>query len=95
MVDNKELDLLGRLSQTHLADFKSQIQQWLDAEFSRDEGSFRGRGPVQPGPHDLCRLSRYPWDLWNLITKDYDAASKSIERRIATLMDQLDTLSEL
>jgi HMG box factor len=33
------------------------------------------------------------WDLWSLIGKDYDAASKSVERRIATIMGQLDELS--
>jgi len=33
------------------------------------------------------------WDLWSFIGKDYDAASKSVERRIATIMEQLDELS--
>ncbi|KXG50912.1 Esterase, SGNH hydrolase-type [Penicillium griseofulvum] len=93
VVDNKELDLLGRLSQTYIPDFKSQLQQWLDAELAVTKGlseeAVRSRQD-----RTIFVVSFGVWDIWSLITKDYDAASKSVERRIATLMDQLDVLSE-
>ncbi|KAJ5972346.1 Esterase SGNH hydrolase-type [Penicillium vulpinum] len=93
VVDNKELDLLGQLSQTHVADFKSQLQQWLDAEATATKGlseeAVRSRQD-----RTIFVVSFGVWDLWGLITKDYDTASKSVERRIATLIGQLDMLSE-
>ncbi|KAI3128943.1 hypothetical protein DTO039G3_6451 [Penicillium roqueforti] len=93
VVDNSELDHLDRLSQTHIADFKSQLRQWLDAESpaTKDlpEEEVRSRQD-----RTIFVVSFGVWDLWSLVTKDYDVASKSVERRIATLMSQLDTLSD-
>lgn len=90
VVDNKELDLVGRLSQTHLADFKSQLEQWLVAEstlsLSAEEVRFRQ-------DHTIFVVSFGVWDLWSLIGKDYDAAKQSIERRITRIMEHLDELS--
>lgn len=84
------MDFLGRLSQTHLADFKSQLEQWLAAELGLglSEEAVRSRQN-----HTIFVVSFGVWDLWSLIGKDYDAASKSIERRIGTIMEQLDELS--
>ncbi|KAJ5823169.1 Esterase SGNH hydrolase-type [Penicillium robsamsonii] len=92
VVDNKELDLLGRWPETHLADFRSQLQRWLDAESAAtkdlSEEAVRSRQD-----RTIFVVSFGVWDLWSMITEDYDAASKSVERRIATFMGQLDTLS--
>ncbi|CAI7631900.1 unnamed protein product [Penicillium glandicola] len=93
VVDNEELDPLGQISQTHLADFKSQLQQWLDAEsvamkdLTHEELESRQN-------RTIFVVSFGVWDLFSLVTKDYDEASKSVERRIATIMDQLDILSD-
>ncbi|KAJ5344838.1 hypothetical protein N7541_007336, partial [Penicillium brevicompactum] len=90
VVDNNELDLVGRLSQTRLADFKSQLEQWLMAEstlsLSAEEVRFRQ-------DHTIFVVSFGVWDLWSLIGKDYDAAKQSIERRITRIMEHLDELS--
>lgn len=55
---------------------------------SRDEGPFRRSGPVPIGPHDLRRFVRRLGFL-----EAGQQELKSVKRRIATLMDQLDTLS--
>lgn len=93
VVDNRELDLLGGLSQTRLADFKAQLQQWLDAESRLLEGlspdQIRSRQE-----RTIFVVSFGVWDLWSLVTKDYGTATGSIDRRIQVLMDQLDQLSE-
>ncbi|CAG7920877.1 unnamed protein product [Penicillium olsonii] len=90
VVDNDELDLLGRLSQTRLADFESQLEQWLTAE----SGLNLSAEAVQSRQnHTIFVVSFGVWDLWSLIGKDYDAARQSIERRIARIMEHLDTLS--
>jgi HMG box factor len=34
------------------------------------------------------------WDIWSLISKDYDTAKESVERRIATVITQLDLLAK-
>ncbi|CAG8946789.1 unnamed protein product [Penicillium salamii] len=90
VVDNHELDLLGRLSQTRLADFESQLEQWLAAESSLDlsEDAVRYRQN-----HTIFVVSFGVWDLWSLIGKDYDTARQSVERRIARIMEHLDDLS--
>ncbi|KAJ5169404.1 Esterase SGNH hydrolase-type [Penicillium coprophilum] len=93
VVDNKELDLLGRGSQTYTADLKSQLQQWLVAESAATK-DFSEKAVRSRQDRTIFVISFGVWDIWSLITKDYDAASKSVERRIATLMGQLDTLSE-
>ncbi|KAJ5369789.1 uncharacterized protein N7496_005881 [Penicillium cataractarum] len=93
VVDNAELDLFGRLSQTKLADFKTQLKQWLDAESASlvglSEEQIRSRQD-----RTIFVVSFGIWDVWSLVTKDYDKAAGSIERRIATLMQQLNHLSE-
>lgn len=93
MVDNAELDLFDRLSQTKLADFKTQLKQWLDAESASlmglSEEQIRSRQD-----RTIFAVSFGVWDVWSLIEKDYTTAEGSIERRIATLMQQLNHLSE-
>jgi hypothetical protein len=92
VIDNKELNLLGRLSQAHPADFKSQLQQWLNAETAATK-DLSAEAVRSRQDRTVFVVSFGVWDLWSLVGKDYDAASRSVERRIATLMGQLDTLS--
>ncbi|KAJ5160848.1 uncharacterized protein N7482_007852 [Penicillium canariense] len=93
VVDNAELDLFGRLSQTKLADFKGQLQQWLDAESASlaglTEEQIRSRQE-----RTIFVVSFGVWDIWSLVTKDYNTATGSVERRISTLVKQLNYLSE-
>ena len=93
VIDNRELNLLDRLSRTHPAESKSQLQQWLDAEIAatRDLSAEAVRSRQN---RTIWVVSFGVWDLWGLAGKDYDTARKSVELRIATLMGQLDTLSE-
>ncbi|KAJ5779318.1 Esterase SGNH hydrolase-type [Penicillium paradoxum] len=93
VIDNKELDLLGRPSESPLADFKSQLQQWLDAESRVLEGLSKEAARSRQ-ERTVFVVSFGVWDIWSLITKDYDAASRSVDRRAVTLMGLLDTLSE-
>lgn len=89
VVDNEELDLLDRLSQTQLADFKSQLQQWLDAEsptllgFSKDQIRSREECTIFAVSFDV-------WESWNLVNKakDYDTAVGSLDRRTKRLFDK-------
>lgn len=94
VVDNQELDLVDRLSKTHLADFKTQLRQWLDAEsptlagLSEEQVKFRQE-------HTIFVVSFGIWDVWDLVSKsNYDDAVGSLERRIKTIMEQLDQLSD-
>jgi len=95
VVDNQELDTVDRLSQTQLADFKTQLQQWLDAESSALKGLSEEQIKFRQ-EHTIFVVSFGVWDIWDLVTnsKDYDSAVGSLERRIKTLMEQLDQLSE-
>ncbi|KAJ6135883.1 hypothetical protein N7512_001043 [Penicillium capsulatum] len=93
VVDNRELELRGRLSQTCLADFKVQLRQWLDA----DSRLLEGLSPDQIQSRQrrtIFVVSFGVWDLWSLMTKDYETALSSVARRIQVVMDQLDELSE-
>lgn len=95
MVDNDELDLLGRLSQTKLADFKTQLQRWLDAESPALEGLSEEQIHSRQ-ERTIFIVSFGLWDVWSLVTnaKDYNSAVSSADRRIKTLVEQLDKLSE-
>lgn len=94
-MDNAELDLLGRLSQTKLPDLKTQLQQWLDAESSTLEGlsteEIRSRQE-----RTIFVVSFGLWDVWSLVVKakDYSSATSSVNRRVKSLIEQLDKLSE-
>lgn len=84
---------MGRLSQTRLADFKAQLQLWLDAE-SR---SLEGLSPAQIRSRQdrtIFVVSFGIWDIWGLVSKEYQTAVGSVDRRIQTIMDQLERLSE-
>lgn len=93
MVDNAELDLVGRLTQSQLADFKTQLNQWLEAESASlmglSEDQIRSRQE-----RTIFVVSFGVWDIWSLMTRDYDAAAGSVERRIAALVQELNRLSE-
>ncbi|KAJ5585553.1 uncharacterized protein N7459_005353 [Penicillium hispanicum] len=93
VVDNTELDVLSRLSHKQPPDFKGQLQQWLDAESRSMEGlseeQIRSRQE-----RTIYVVSFGLWDIWSLVAKDYDKAAPSIDRRIQSIMKQLNKLSE-
>lgn len=95
MVDNAELDLLGRLSQTKLPDFKTQLQRWLQAESPTLEG-LSAEQIQSRQERTIFVVSFGFWDVWGLVAKakDYSTAASSINRRIKSLIEQLDRLSE-
>lgn len=92
-MDNRELDLLGQLSQTRLADFKAQLRQWLDAE-SRLLENLSPDQIHSRQERTIFVVSFGVWDILSLVTTDYERAIGSVDRRIQALMDQLDRLSE-
>lgn len=94
-MDNAELDLLGRLSQTKLPDFKAQLQQWLGAESPALEG-LSAEQIQSRQERTIFVVSFGLWDVWSLVTKakDYTSAASSINRRVKVLIEQLDKLSE-
>ncbi|KAJ5637710.1 hypothetical protein N7490_007589 [Penicillium lividum] len=93
VVDNSELDVLDRLSQTKPDDYKTQLQHWLDAEQKSLQGLTADEVKSRQD-RTIFVVSFGLWDIWSLVTKDYDTAAASIERRIQTIMDQLSKLSD-
>ncbi|KAJ5662768.1 hypothetical protein N7462_011694 [Penicillium macrosclerotiorum] len=93
VVDNTELDLTSRLSQTRLADFKTQLDQWMNAESSSLEG-FSAEQIQDRHDRTIFVVSFGVWDIWNLVSKDYDSASTAVGRRIGTLVEQLNKLAD-
>ncbi|KAJ5627358.1 hypothetical protein N7528_004785 [Penicillium herquei] len=94
VVDNAELDMLGRLSQTRLGDFKTQLQHWLDAEMKLVEG-FSEEQIKSRQERSIFVVSFGIWDIWSLVSKDYTAALASIDHRVEIIMDQLNKLSHI
>ncbi|KAJ5669990.1 uncharacterized protein N7477_005353 [Penicillium maclennaniae] len=95
VVDNSETDLVDRLSKTHLPDFKTQLKSWLAAESRTLEGLSEEQVTFRQ-EHTVFVISFGIWDIWDLVTKDkdYNDAVGSVERRIKTLLEQMDELSE-
>ncbi|KAJ5101662.1 hypothetical protein NUU61_003884 [Penicillium alfredii] len=92
VVDKTELELWDQLSQTRLADFKTQLRDWLDAESQATKGlSTAAIRRLQD--HTVFVVAFEVWDIWSLATKDPEQAAPSVERRIKTLLSQLDLLS--
>ncbi|KAJ0426405.1 hypothetical protein BJY00DRAFT_84793 [Aspergillus carlsbadensis] len=94
VVDNEELSsTFLSLYKSPLADFKAQVQQWVATEtkvvLQLDDVAVHSRRN-----RTIVVVSFGVWDLWNLIEKDYDTASKSIDRSIEVIMEQFDLLSE-
>ncbi|KAJ5297470.1 hypothetical protein N7508_007719 [Penicillium antarcticum] len=92
VVDNSELEPLDRLSQIRLTDFKSQLAAWLAAE-SRATTGLTSEDMRTRQEATIFVVSFGVWDIWSLINKDYDTAKESVERRIATIIAQLDILA--
>ncbi|EPS31744.1 hypothetical protein PDE_06701 [Penicillium oxalicum 114-2] len=93
VVDNADLELVARPSPTKVPDFKSQLQLWLEAESKAvadlSEEQIRSRQDKT-----VFAVSFGLWDIWNLRTVDDRTAEGAVQRRIATLMAQLNRLSE-
>ncbi|KAF7720007.1 Uncharacterized protein PECH_008125 [Penicillium ucsense] len=93
VVDNADLEQVARPSATPLPDFKSQVQLWLDAESETvaglTEDQIRSRQD-----RTVFAVSFGLWDIWNLLTVDYNVAEGAVQRRVTTLMAQLSRLAE-
>jgi HMG box factor len=94
VVDNEELsNAFLSLYKAPLADFKAQVHQWVEAEATAiqqlDEEVIHSRRN-----HTILVVSFGVWDLWNVIEKDYETATKSIDRSIQIITEQLDLLSQ-
>ncbi|KAJ5224074.1 hypothetical protein N7468_008616 [Penicillium chermesinum] len=95
VIDNKELGLVGRLSQMQVAgfDFKTQLEKWLVAEkqtlYGLSEEDLWSRQQ-----RTIFAVSFGVWDIWDLVQKDYDTAVASIDRRMESLLGQLNQLSD-
>lgn len=85
--------MLGRLSQTKLGDFKSQLQHWLDAEIKSTQG-FSEEQMKSRQERTIFAVSFGLWDVWSLVSKDYDTATAAVEHRVQIIMDQLNKLAE-
>lgn len=96
VVDNAELSsarTLFGLYRSPVADFKHQVQTWLDDEsaalLDSSEDEIRSRQNST-----IFVVSFGVWDIWDLIGQDFNKAMASVDRSIGVLMGQLDVLSE-
>lgn len=93
VVDNDELDLFGRLSQTRVPDFKSQLDQWLTAETTAMNALSEEKRRIRQD-RTIFVISFGLWDVWSMRETEYEKAAESIESRIKKLTAQLDRLDE-
>lgn len=93
MIDNEELGLAGRLSQIKVADLKTQLEKWLAAELVALEGMSEEEIKSRQ-ERTIFVISFGVWDIWSLVQKDYSTAETSIDRRIETLLSQINKLSD-
>ncbi|KAL2862864.1 uncharacterized protein BJX67DRAFT_365424 [Aspergillus lucknowensis] len=94
VVDNEELSsTFSSLYKFPLADFKTQLKQWVATESKAikqlDDEVLHARRN-----NSIVVVSFGVWDLWNVIEKDYDLATKSIDRSVGAITEQLDLLSQ-
>ena len=96
VVDNAELSsgcTLFGLYRSPVADFKHQVQKWVDNEsaalLNSSEEGIRSRQNST-----IFVVSFGVWDIWDLVGQDYNKAMASVDRSIDVLMGQLDVLSE-
>ncbi|KAJ5273413.1 hypothetical protein N7478_008538 [Penicillium angulare] len=93
VVDNTELDVLDRVSQTKLKDMKTQLQHWLAAEMKTVKG-MSDEDLKSRQDRTIFVVSYGVWDIWSLVSKEYGSACESVDRRIKTIMNQLNILAE-
>ena len=96
VVDNAELSsgrTLFGLYRSPVADFKHQVQKWVDNEsaalLNSSEEGIRSRQNST-----IFVVSFGVWDIWDLVGQDYNKAMASVDSSIDVLMGQLDVLSE-
>ena len=94
VVDNTELSgSLLNLYKTPLADLKAQIANWITAETEAvKEMDDEAIGMRQN--RTIVVVSFGVWDLWNVIGRTYEDASKAVDRNVGVIMDQLNLLAE-
>lgn len=93
VVDNEELSLFGRLTQSQVPDFKGQLDEWLKAETAVMD-SLSEEKRLERQQRTIFVISFGVWDIWTLKDVDYQTAAGSIDRRIKKLTEQLNRLDE-
>lgn len=77
---------------------QTQTQRWLDAKYQmfvlKQVSVEGGHWTRQDQVWSLLWLPFGVWDIWSFVAKDYEEGASSVQRRIGTLMDQLNMLSE-
>lgn len=93
VVDNSEVELPEDVREWQVADFKGQVRRWIAAEQEiiqdLSEKEIRKRKN-----NTITVVSFGLWDLWFLVDKGYDKATKSIDHKLDVIMEQMDLLSE-
>ncbi|TQB69314.1 hypothetical protein MPDQ_002076 [Monascus purpureus] len=93
VVDNSEVELPEDVREWQVADFKGQVKRWIAAEQEiiqdLSEKEIRKRKN-----NTITVVSFGLWDLWFLVDKDYNKATKSIDHKLDVIMEQMDLLSE-
>ncbi|KAL4780717.1 hypothetical protein BJX76DRAFT_36476 [Aspergillus varians] len=94
VVDNEELSSnILSLYRSPVADFKTQIKQWVASETKAvqrlDEKAVHDRHN-----RTVIVVSFGVWDMWNIIGKDYETATKAVDHSVKVIMEQFDVLSQ-
>ncbi|KAL4738327.1 hypothetical protein BDV11DRAFT_189919 [Aspergillus similis] len=94
VVDNEEL--AGTFLNSYkspLSDFRAQVKQWVDTETKAiqqlDDAVIHDRRN-----RTIVVVSFGVWDLWNMIEKDYETATESIDHIVEVIMEQFEVLSQ-
>ncbi|PYH96261.1 hypothetical protein BO71DRAFT_417980 [Aspergillus ellipticus CBS 707.79] len=94
VVDNTELSgSLLNLYKAPLADLKAQVHNWLGAEMEAMKEMDDDAIAIRQN-RTIVIVSFGVWDLWNVVGRKYDDASKSVDRSIKVIMDQLNLLAD-
>lgn len=94
VVENDKLSgAVGILYKSPVADFKTQVKQWLAAEAKAVQNL--GENAIHDRHNRTVLVVSFGvWDLWNMIEKNYETATKSVDYSVEVIMEQLDMLSE-
>lgn len=95
-MDNNELEFLDSGSGwdgAPLADLRSQMNQWLQAEQTAIHAMPEEAVQMRQN-NTIISVCFGVWDIWNLMEKEYDDAKVSVDHNIGTIFEQLNNLSD-
>lgn len=93
MENDKLSGAVGILYKSPVADFKTQVKQWLAAEAKAVQNL--GENAIHDRHNRTVLVVSFGvWDLWNMIERNYETATKSVDYSVEVIMEQLDMLSE-